>query len=309
MPTTRRPIDAQALGIMVLLCLTWGFQQVAMKSIAAEVTPLMQIAIRSAAATVVVAALMWRGGEPVLVRDATTVPGLMAGMLFAIEFVLVGEGLRHTTASHMVVFLYTAPIFAALGLHATLPSERLHALQWFGIALAFVGITVTFFLRSGTNMQAAAGNMLLGDALALLAGAAWGATTVVIRNSALAQASAKRSLLYQLACAAVLPAIVAMLMGQTGVRGSPFVWANLTFQTLVVCVASFLAWFWLLRRYLASRLGVFSFLTPLFGVGFGVWLLGETVEPSFLIGSALVLAGIVMVSGYDWVRAWGRHSG
>ena len=228
-------------------------------------------------------------------------------MLFAIEFVLVGEGLRHTTASHLVVFLYTAPIFAALGLHFTLPSERLHAFQWFGIAVAFAGIALTFMLRSNTDAQPAAGNMLLGDVLALLAGAAWGATTVVIRNSALASASAKRSLLYQLACAAVLPALVTIAMGQTAFRATPLVWASLAFQTLVVCVASFLAWFWLLRRYLASRLGVFSFLTPLFGIAFGVGLLGETVEPSFLIGSALVLVGIVMVSGYDWVRGWSRR--
>lgn len=39
------------------------------------------------------------------------------GGLFGLEFLLVGEGMRHTSASHMVVFLYTAPIFAALGLH------------------------------------------------------------------------------------------------------------------------------------------------------------------------------------------------
>ncbi len=292
---------------MTLLCLVWAFQQVAMKAIGADVSPLLQIALRSGGATLIVAALMWRQGEPVFVRDATTVPGLVAGMLFAIEFVLVGEGLRHTTASHLVVFLYTAPIFAALGLHFTLPSERLHAFQWFGIAVAFAGIALTFMLRSNTDAQPAAGNMLLGDVLALLAGAAWGATTVVIRNSALASASAKRSLLYQLACAAVLPALVTIAMGQTAFRATPLVWASLAFQTLVVCVASFLAWFWLLRRYLASRLGVFSFLTPLFGIAFGVGLLGETVEPSFLIGSALVLVGIVMVSGYDWVRGWSRR--
>ena len=203
---------------MTLLCLVWAFQQVAMKAIGADVSPLLQIALRSGGATLIVAALMWRQGEPVFVRDATTVPGLVAGMLFAIEFVLVGEGLRHTTASHLVVFLYTAPIFAALGLHFTLPSERLHAFQWFGIAVAFAGIALTFMLRSNTDAQPAAGNMLLGDVLALLAGAAWGATTVVIRNSALASASAKRSLLYQLACAAVLPALVTIAMDQTAFR-------------------------------------------------------------------------------------------
>jgi drug/metabolite transporter (DMT)-like permease len=72
---------------------------------------------------------------------------------------------------------------------------------------------------------------------------------------------------------------------------------------LVVSFASYLTWFWLLRHYLASRLGVFSFLTPLFGVAFGVWLLDEPLEPSFLVGAILVCAGIVLVSGYGWIKS------
>jgi drug/metabolite transporter (DMT)-like permease len=76
---------------------------------------------------------------------------------------------------------------------------------------------------------------------------------------------------------------------------------SLAFHTLVVSFASFLAWFWLLRNYLASRLGVFSFLTPLFGMAFGVWLLGEKIELNFLIGAVLVLFGIVIVSFQGWI--------
>jgi drug/metabolite transporter (DMT)-like permease len=60
--------------------------------------------------------------------------------------------------------------------------------------------------------------------------------------------------------------------------------------------ASYLAWFWVLRTYLATRVSVFSFLTPLFGVGFGILLLNESVSTAFLMGAVLVLAGIVMVN-------------
>ena len=48
--------------------------------------------------------------------------------------------------------------------------------------------------------------------------------------------------------------------------------------------------------YQASQLGVFSFLTPVMGVVLGVVLLGETLTPRFLLGGALVLGGIVLVS-------------
>jgi drug/metabolite transporter (DMT)-like permease len=70
---------------------------------------------------------------------------------------------------------------------------------------------------------------------------------------------------------------------------------------LVVSFASFLVWFWLLRKYLASRLGVFSFLTPLFGIVFGAWLLNEPIEASFLLGALPVLMGIILVSSGSWV--------
>jgi drug/metabolite transporter (DMT)-like permease len=310
---TRRPIDAQAFLLTTLLCLIWGFQQVAIKFAAADLSPLMQIGIRSGLAALLVALAMRWQGEAVFVRDGSGNAGMAAGLLFAIEFVLIGEGLRCTSASHMVVFLYTAPVFAALGLHVTLPSERLAPLQWAGIALAFAGILVAFLMRGGTSgtsstssASSASGttgsNVLLGDTLALAAGIAWGATTVVIRNSVLAKASAKRTLLYQLAGASVLALAVALASGQSGWRVTPMLLVSMTFQTFVVAFFSYLAWFWLMRRYLASRLGVFTFMSPLFGVAFGVTLLGETLEPSFLVGAAMVLAGVVMVSGYDWVR-------
>lgn len=138
--------------------------------------------------------------------------------------------------------------------------------------------------------------ILRGDLLGLLAGIVWGATTVVIRCSSLAKASAAQTLLYQLVGAFVLLLLAAIALGQTNINPSPMAWGSLLFQSLVVSFASFLVWFWLLRHYLASRLGVFSFMTPLFGMAFGVWLLDETLESSFLAGAILVLSGVILVS-------------
>jgi len=65
---------------------------------------------------------------------------------------------------------------------------------------------------------------------------------------------------------------------------------------VIVAFASYLAWFWLLTRYLAGRLAVFSFLAPLFGVVFGVMILGEPMTPWFAAAALLVGAGIVLVN-------------
>jgi drug/metabolite transporter (DMT)-like permease len=295
---------------MAVLCAIWGLQQVVLKATAADIAPIMQIALRSGVAALLVGLVMGWRGERMNLRDGTLRPGVAVALLFGLEFLLMAEGLRHTSASHMVVFLYTAPMFAALGLHWKLPAERLGRVQWLGIALAFGGLAFAFLGRSTPAANAVPVNVLWGDFLGLLGGAAWAATTVVVRCSALSRAPATQTLLYQLIGGFVLLLAGAFVTGQAHVNPTPQVWASLAFHSLVVSFASFLAWFWLLRKYLASRLGVFSFLTPLFGIVFGAWLLSEPIEASFLLGAVPVLIGIVLVSGGGWVeQQWGRRAG
>lgn len=290
------------MGLMLLLCLIWGLQQVALKAAASDIAPILQIALRSGIAAILVGMLMVIRGERMSLGDGAWRPGLLVGLLFALEFLFVGEGLRYTSASHTVVFLYTAPAFAALGLHWKLPAERLQPFQWFGILLAFAGIVTAFFGRSPQTMSGPSSSILWGDSLALLGGVSWAATTVVIRCSSLSRTPATQTLLYQLIGAFILLMLAAVGLGQTGFNPTRLAWGSLVFQSLVVSFASFLVWFWLLRTYLASRLGVFSFMTPLFGMAFGVWLLHEPLEPGFLVGALFVLAGIVLVSGSGWLK-------
>lgn len=297
----RRPLDSLALALMLLLCLTWALQQILVKAVAADAAPLLQIGLRSAVSVLLVAALMaLQGQRPDWRRHGRA--GLLVGTLFGVEFLLVAEALRLTTAAHTVVFLYTAPMFAAIGLHFRVAAERLRPRQWLGIVLAFAGIAWAFLRAPATS---GAGVSLAGDLLALAAGAAWGATTIAIRGSRLAQAPASEALLYQLTGAAVLLLAAAAITGQTALRPTPALLWSLAFQSVVVSFASFLVWFWLLRRHVAATLGVFTFMTPLFGVALGVLLLGEPLEPAFVQGAVLVLAGMLLVSAPPaLVRRW-----
>lgn len=298
----RHPLDGRAVGLMGLLCLLWSLQQISLKAAAIDVSPMLMVGLRSGLAALLVAGLMHWRGERLPLHTGRWRPGLAVGALFAFEYLLVAESLRFTHASHVVVFLYTAPIFAALGLHWKLPAERLHWSQWIGVGVAFAGIAVAFLGRDAGTAPLVGERVLLGDLLALLAGAAWGATTVTLRCSSLASAPATEALQYQLVCAFVLLVPAALLTGQSQFEPTAIAWGHLAFQSVVVSFASFLIWFWLLRRYLASRLGVLSFMTPVFGVALGIWLLDEPLETGFLAGSALVLAGILLVSGHGWVR-------
>ncbi|MFJ7142959.1 DMT family transporter [Pseudomonas protegens] len=300
MSIERRNADGFALQVMLGLCLIWGVQQVMIKWAAADIAPVMQAAARSGISALLVALLMcWRGGWSQV--SSTWRGGLLAGALFGLEFLFIAEGLKLTSAAHMSVFLYTAPIFTALGVNWLLPSERLRPLQWLGIILAFIGISIAF--AGGISLDNLDRRMLLGDVLGLLAGLAWGATTVVVRASRLSEAPATLTLFYQLIVGFFGLLLIAVLTGQvTQVSLTPVAVASVLFQGLVVSFFSYLTWFWLLRRYLAANLAVFSFMTPMFGVTFGVLLLGEPLSLNFVLGALLVLLGITFVSAEQWLR-------
>ena len=295
MPDQRRPLDATATVAMVALCALWGFQNVAIKLAAPDVPLLMQAAIRSGVAVALV--LVWAAvrGIPLWQRDRTLWPGLVAGLAFGAEFAMIYAGLAYTTAARMVVFLYLAPCLTALGLSLFVPGERLGAVQWSGIALAFAGVVIAF--ADGFAATAHAGSTLPGDALGALAAVLWAATTVLIRATRLAAATATKVLFYQLGVsAAMLPAASALLGEPAVIAWTPRAVASLAYQSVVVAFASYLTWFWLLTRYLGGRLAVFSFLAPLFGVVFGTTILGEPLTGRFALAALLVGAGIALVN-------------
>ena len=279
-----------ALATMATLCAIWGLQQVAVKVALAGIGPILQVGLRSVFAAVLVFAwARWRGLR-LFDADGTLKAGLVAGLLFALEFLCIFAGLEHTGASRMVIFLYTSPCFTVLGLHWFVPGERIGWRHGMGIALAFVGILVAF----GDGL---AGGSWLGDGLGILAAVFWAATTVIIRASALARVSAAKTLLYQLAVSALLTLPLSLLMGEAGaVAPTTLVVLAMAYQALIVAFASYLTWFWLLTRFLASRLMVFAFLTPLFGVLFGVVLLHERMSGLFGFAALLVVTGIVLVN-------------
>jgi drug/metabolite transporter (DMT)-like permease len=208
----------------------------------------------------------------------------------------------------MAVLIYTAPMFAAVGLHLRIPDERLTLLQWMGIGLAFVGVAVTFLVPAigsatgGGDANPASPEWLLGDLMGLCAGATWGLTTVVIRVSRLSDAPPSQTLFCQLAAAFIALLPFAFATGETHFHATALAWASLAFQGVVISFASYLAWFWLLRHYFAAKLGVLSFMTPLFGVALGIVLLHERVSVAFVVGSALVLTGLLVVNGQGWLR-------
>jgi drug/metabolite transporter (DMT)-like permease len=288
----RKALDATAYGMMVLLAALWGFQQAAIKLVAPDISLVMQAAIRSAAATALVLGWGAYRGIPLFGRDGTLPAGLGAGLLFGLEFALIYGGLAHTNVSRMTVFVYLAPPLTALGLHFFVRGERLAPAQWLGVFIAFAGLVLAF--SEGLWSQEAT---WLGDLCGLLAALLWAATTVLIRTSRLAAAEPAKTLFYQLWVSALVLFACSAVLNENGVVAvTPAAVASLVYQTVIVAFGSYLAWFWLLSRYLAARLSVLSFLTPMFGVLSGVLFLGESITTRFVLAALAIGAGIVLVN-------------
>lgn len=295
----RAYLDTFAIVIMVVLCASWGLQQVAIKVANDGISPVLQAGIRSVAAT----ALLWGWclvrGVPLFRRDGSLLPGVAAGLLFAGEFCLIFWGLSYTSASRAVIFLYTAPFVIAAGVHLFVPGEKLGRVQMIGLACAFFGVVAAF----GDGLRLADRRMLLGDAMLLGAAVLWGATTVLIKASRLATIPASKTLFYQLAASALVLPPLSWALGEPGIVAvTPVVAMSVIYQAVGVAFISYLAWFWLIAHYPASRLSSFAFLTPLFGMLAGWLLLDERVTWALALALLLVGVGIYLVN-----RAPGRR--
>jgi drug/metabolite transporter (DMT)-like permease len=291
--SSSRPLDAFAIAVTIGLCLSWGFNNVAIKLAIHDIPPLLQSSARSVIAAILVGAWTQARGIPLLKRDGTLAAGILAGVLFALEFLLIYRGLVWTTVTRATLFLYLAPFFVVIGSRWLLPDDRFNRSQWLGLVLSFAGIAIAF----GWPTPATDPRQMLGDLMLVGAAAAWAATTLTIKVSALNRVSAEKTLLYQLVVSAPLLGIGVLVFGEhIDAMPSPLALGAFVYQTVWVVSFTFAVWFALIVRYSIARLSVFTFLVPLFGVAAGHLVLGDPLTPPFALAVALVAVGILLVN-------------
>jgi drug/metabolite transporter (DMT)-like permease len=292
-PPKSRPLDALAITLVIALCLTWGFNQVAVKLAIHDIPPLIQSTARSLLAVLLVGAWAYFRGIPLFKRDGTSLSGFAAGALFALEFVLIYRGLLYTTATRAVLFIYLAPFLVVIGTRWLVPGDRFTSSQWLGLVLSFVGIIIAF----GVPTPAADPHQMLGDIMMVAAAVAWAGTTLIIKASPLNRISAEKTLLYQLVVSVPILGIGALAFGEhIDAMPSALALGALAYQSIWVVSVTYAVWFALIVRYSAARLSAFTFLTPLFGVAAGHLVLNEPLTPPFALAVAVVTLGLVLVN-------------
>ena len=286
-------LDVTSLSVLFLCCLFWGTQQVLIKATLPFMAPVFQASVRFLGATLLLMAWCFYKKIPLWQKDKSMWVGIIAGLLFALEFACLYTGLQYTSASRLTVFAYTAPFWVAFLVPIWVPSEKLNSIQWLGLILAFSGVILALL----DGLVGSSSLHWQGDLLALLAGLSWGLTTVVIKTTVLNKLSPEKLLFYQVAMSAIsLPFLSLALNEPWSMQMTYFSVSSLVIQTVLGAFISYLAWMWLLSRYPATKMSGFVFLTPVAAVMVGNLWLQEAITLALIGGLILVAIGMILVN-------------
>jgi len=303
MSTRKNRIDGLGASLLVSFSALLGLNQVCVKLVNVGMNPAFQAGLRSLAAFLVVWLFASMMKKPLSIKDGSLYPGVLAGVIFAAEFLLLFQALDYTTVSRVSVLFYTMPFWVAIGAHFLVPGERLNTLKCVGLSLAVAAVLFTLsdvtVIQNDESASREFGFLtqsMVGDVFCLLAAIGWAAIALLVRTTQLGKSSPEMQLLYQLAVSAPILLLVAAYGGEMLRTPTLTHWLIFAFQVVVVVSIGFLTWFWVLSVYPVANMAVYSFLAPVFGVFFGWLILDEPLTLNILAALLVIAIGIALVN-------------
>ncbi len=289
-----RHIPLTGVLVLVLLSILWGGNVVTIKVSNQGIPPILAAAVRSVVATLLLSLYARTQSQRVFFPWKDLGHGIAIGFLFGAEFLLLYWGTEFTNASRAIIFLYTSPLWVALGAHFLLSYEQLNRIKSIGLCLAFLGLVSVFASKSATLGPF----HIVGDLMEVGAGFLWAATTLYIKRFIWDRPITHFQTLFAQLLFSIPVLVVGSLLLESNktVNLPPLVVSAVIYQSIVVAFFSYLLWFWMIHRYQVSRLAAFTFLAPLFGVVMSGLFLKETLTFQLWVGFVLVSAGIYLVN-------------
>jgi drug/metabolite transporter (DMT)-like permease len=211
--------------------------------------------------------------------------------LFAAEFICLFTALDLTSVARVSILFYSMPVWLAIFAHFLLPGEQLTSTRALGLALAMAGVTWAVLERDPVT-----GGSILGDILAIIAALSWAAIALTVRLSRLREETPEAQLFVQQLVAAPILIGFGLWVGDPITDPTSLHWAGVMYQTVIVAFAGFLLWFYLVAKYSASGVASFSFLSPVFAVFMGWWILGERIGVGTWGALILVSLGLILIN-------------
>ena len=284
-------MDITGTALLVGFAIVLAFNQVVIKVTNDGFQPAFQAGMRSVGAIVLIWAwMMWKTQSVRLPRRLWLV-GAWAGFLFAAEFICLFTALDLTSVARVSILFYSMPVWLAIFAHFLLPGEQLTSTRALGLALAMAGVTWAVLERDPVT-----GGSILGDILAIIAALSWAAIALTVRLSRLREETPEAQLFVQQLVAAPILIGFGLWVGDPITDPTSLHWAGVMYQTVIVAFAGFLLWFYLVAKYSASGVASFSFLSPVFAVFMGWWILGERIGVGTWGALILVSLGLILIN-------------
>ena len=291
----RYPALYLALLALVALSLIWSYNWIVTKAVLRYVGALDFAALRCACGAVLLLVMLPLTGRSLKPPPWRPVLGIgvlqAAGMTGLSQLALITGG-----AGKTAVLVYTMP-FWVMALAALLLNEKPRRIHYIAAAIAALGLLLVIepWHWHGT---------LLSSLLAVAAGAAWAAGSVVAKQAFRHQSVDFLSLVtWQMAVGAVVLSVPAIATHKTPIIWSPYMLLALGYNVLLATALGWTLWLFILRVLPAGMAGLSTLMIPVMSVLWALWLLGEKPGLAEGGGIVLILLALMLLGGFELLRA------
>ena len=271
--------------------LLWGGSPIATRLAVTGIDPLATGLLRTLLALPLALPLALALG-PRLPRSSRDWALMLAAALgsYVVFPILFSIGVRHTTASHAALVHASTPLFTGV-IAAVLERRWPAGWWWLGVVVALIGEALLIGLSHGFREPWVS---IYGDLIVF-------AACVAVAFGYVAGGSLSRSLgslavkFWGLVIAALLtlPALSVIPVHQVVHAGSAAL-AGLAFLVVISSVVGYVAWNWALAHGGIGRVGVLQFAQPVLTICFAVLLLRESLSPSIVLSTVVILSGVAL---------------
>lgn len=287
-----------SLGFIVI-SIIWGSTWLAIKIGLESVPPFFAVAIRFTLAALILFIIMRIRGERLPVdRTSVFLYLILAVLSFSFPFALVYWGEQYIASGLASILFAAYPFVVAVGSHFFLPDERMNPYKVTGIALGFIGVLIIFW--SDIDLG---GSSTLGMAAVLVSTIMQGISLVIVKRKSshinpttLTFGGMAMGITIMYSLALIFEDVSSIHLDVKGV-------GSILYLGTFGSVATFLVYYWLLKRVQAVYLSLVSLVTPVLAVILGTFWLNESLSPRIFSGAGLVLMGILIANGKDLATA------
>ena len=284
-------IDLLGGTTLIIFSMLLGLNQALVKIVNYGIHPVFQVGLRSLIAAIPVLVFCILFKKKLSIRDGSFLPGVICGLIFALEFILLFFALEYTSVARSSILFYSMPVWLSIAAHFLFENEKLNFIKVLGFSISILAVFIALFSKEETIQ----GN-IVGDIFALIASFLWAAIVLIVRTTKLKNSSPEMQLLYQLVVSSILVLPICFYFDFYLREINIQIISIFLFQSLIIVAAGFLIWFWILSIYPASLMASYSFFGPIFGVFFGWLILNEEISIFLFVSLLLVSLGIYLIN-------------